>query len=248
MKTSSLKYFFTYETEIPDGIGFGLFQPWHLLWIIICVVFAVFFLYFYAGADKNNRRKAELVLACSMPAWMLLRTFYILVIHEKLLYELPLHLCSLSGLLCLLHCITGWKWSGQVLYTLGLPGTVFALVFPNWAFYPAVHFVTIEGFFFHVGIVMYVSAMLYSHQIVPDIKKIWQVVLFLLVTVTPVYFFDRSFKTNYMFVNWPAEGSPLELLASYMGNPGYLFGYAVLVFICILLTYAGYHIIRRLFL
>ena len=31
MKLSYLSYFFTYETHIPDGIGFALFGPWHLL-------------------------------------------------------------------------------------------------------------------------------------------------------------------------------------------------------------------------
>ena len=110
-----------------------------------------------------------------MPAWILLRIIYIIIIHEQLLYELPFHLCSLTGILCALHCMTGWKWTGQVLYTLGLPGTVLALVFPNWTFYPLVHFITIEGFLFHIEIVMYVSAMLYSHKIVPESEKICRV-------------------------------------------------------------------------
>ena len=30
VKLSYLSYFFTYETHIPDGIGFALFGPWHL--------------------------------------------------------------------------------------------------------------------------------------------------------------------------------------------------------------------------
>ncbi len=135
-----------------------------------------------------------------------------------------------------------------MLYTLGLPGTVLALVFPNWAFYPLMHFITIEGFLFHIEIVIYVSAMLYSHKIVPQSGKIWQVIAFLALTVAPVYFFDKHFHTNYMFVNWPSEGSPLELLADWWGNPGYLAGYALLVIFCILFMYAGHKIIQKLFL
>lgn len=248
MNTSSLKFFFTYETGIPDGIGFGLFKPWHLLWLMVCVFLTAVFLFYYAKAGADKRKTAEKILVYSMPGWMMLRILYIIVIKEQLIYELPLHLCSLSGLLCMLHYFTGWKWIGQVLYTVGLPGTVVALVFPNWTFYPAIHFITIEGFFFHMGIVMYVCAMLYVRKIVPDIKKIWSVVLFLLAVVTPVYFFDKKFNTNYMFVNWPSQGSPLEFIAAFMGNPGYLLGYAVLVLFCILLMNAVYQIIRRLFL
>ena len=38
-----------------------------------------------------------------------------------------------------------------------LPGTVLALLFPNWNFYPVIHFITLEGFLFHMGIVLYVA-------------------------------------------------------------------------------------------
>ena len=39
VKFSYLSYFFTYETHIPDGVGFALFGPWHLLWL--SVIFAI---------------------------------------------------------------------------------------------------------------------------------------------------------------------------------------------------------------
>lgn len=40
VKLSYLSYFFTYETHIPDGIGFALFGPWHLLWLSIILPYA----------------------------------------------------------------------------------------------------------------------------------------------------------------------------------------------------------------
>lgn len=101
------------------------------------------------------------------------------------LYELPFHLCSMAGILCAVHCLTKWKWLGQVLYTICLPGTVLALLFPNWNFYPVIHFITLEGFLFHMGIVLYVAGKLASHEIRPDFAKLWQVVLFLTAVVIP---------------------------------------------------------------
>ena len=43
-----------------------------------------------------------------------------------------------------------------------------------------------------------------------------------------------------MFVNRPSGGSPLEWLAQWMGNPGYLLGYAGLILLCIFLMDLGY--------
>ena len=54
---------------------------------------------------------------------------------------------------------------------------------------------------------------------------------------------DKRYDVNYMFVNWPSAGSPLVWLADRMGNPGYLIGYAALVFLCMLLMDAGYLIV-----
>ncbi|MCI7106338.1 MAG: TIGR02206 family membrane protein [Lachnospiraceae bacterium] len=245
MKVSYLQYFFTYETEIPDGIGFALFGFWHLLWLAAIALISILFLYAYAKGTGKKRRIFEYLISFSMIGWIVVRAIYIALIGEDFLYELPLHLCSMAGILCAIHCVTGWKWLGQVLYAICLPGTTLALLFPNWNFYPVVHFITIEGFLFHVGIVMYVIALLYAHKIIPAMRKLWQVILFLVVVVTPVYFFDRHFGVNYMFVNQPSAGSPLEWLESFMGNPGYLAGYALLILLCIFLMDLGYVLVVK---
>ena len=65
----------------------------------------------------------------------------------------------------------------------------------------------------------------------------------LFAVVIPIYWFDKRYDVNYMFVNWPSAGSPLVWLADRMGNPGYLIGYAALVFLCMLLMDAGYLIV-----
>ena len=175
-----------------------------------------------------------------MSVWIVIRVIYIAVLHENFLYELPLHLCSMAGILCGIHCITQWEWLGQVLYSLCLPGAVLALLFPNWNFYPAIHFLSIEAFLFHMGILLYVFLMLWSHKIVPDVKQTGHVVLFMFVVVVPIYFFDKRYDVHYMFVNRPSAGSPLVWLAHWMGDPGYLVGYAGLMILCVILMGLGY--------
>ncbi len=240
MRVSDLRYFFTYETSIPENIGFPLFGVLHLLWLVFLTFFCFLYVKQYAKRKAGTRRRMECAVAFSLLILIVLRAIYIAVIGADFLYELPLHLCSMAGILCVIHCLTGWQWLGQVLYGICLPGTILALLFPNWNFYPAIHFITLEGFLFHIGIVMYVACELYSHKIVPRVKNMWQVFLFLTVIVVPIYVFDKHYDVNYMFVNSPSAGSPLEWLEHWMGNPGYLIGYAALMILCVFCMDYGY--------
>ena len=246
IKLQKLKCFFAYETDIPAGTGFGMFRTGHFIWLALITIGTILLLFFYRKCDCRRKRQLEYSIAFSLAVWMVVRALYIAVVGADFLYELPLHLCSMAGILCMLHCIMKWQWLGQVLYTLCLPGAVAALLFPDWSFYPAIHFITIEAFLFHMGIVVYVGFQLCSRSIVPSLCRIWQVLLFLVIVVVPIYFFDKAFQVNYLFVNWPSAGSPLEWMADFMGNPGYLLGYGILVILCVGLMDLGYALILRL--
>ena len=52
VKLSYLSYFFTYETHIPDGIGFALFGPWHLLWLSVIFAICVRYVWIYKKGDE----------------------------------------------------------------------------------------------------------------------------------------------------------------------------------------------------
>lgn len=54
VKLSYLSYFFTYETHIPDGIGFALFGPWHLLWLSIIFAICVRYVWIYKKGDERK--------------------------------------------------------------------------------------------------------------------------------------------------------------------------------------------------
>lgn len=55
MKLSYLSYFFTYETHIPDGIGFALFGPWHLLWLSVIFAICVRYVWIYKKGDERKK-------------------------------------------------------------------------------------------------------------------------------------------------------------------------------------------------
>ena len=96
---------------------------------------------------------------------------------------------------------------------------------------------TIHGFVYHVLIILYPWLLFVSGNIRPKTRHIWQPVLLLCGIVPPVYLFNKKFDSNYMFINVPPENTPLEFLADQMGNPGYLLGYAIFIFLLILTLY-----------
>lgn len=241
-----LRYFFTYGDDLPPGCGFTLFGPAHFAWLAVCAAGIVLFLARYRKWDGPKRRRAEKRIGVVLVCLITCRTLFPLFSGRMTVYELPLHLCSMAGYLCCLHAFLKWDWLSQALYTLCLPGTLFALFFPDWVRYPTVHFVTVVAFLFHAGIVLYVACQLMGRGIVPQFRKLWKAVLFLLVTVPLIFLFDKEFDANYMFLNWPSPGSPLEWMASFLGNPGYLLGYAILAAAVILFMDAAYALIGRI--
>lgn len=240
----NLQYFFVYGDSLPENVGFSMFGVVHLFWLALLLAGSVLFLKKYARWSVKRQKCAEQIVGLALIALIFIRMVYVTMIGKMSVYELPLHLCSIAGILCGLHAFVKWDWLGQVLYSLCLPGTVLALIFPDWYYYPALHFITIEGFLFHAGIIIYVGCQLISHKIVPSLKKIWKVLLFLFFVVPLIYWFDVRFHANYMFVRYPSVGSPLELLTALMGNPGYLLGYAALAVLVIGLMDLGYYVIK----
>ena len=73
MKLSYLSYFFTYETHIPDGIGFALFGPWHLLWLSVIFAICVRYVWIYKKGDESKKRRMDGLTACSLVVWIVVR-------------------------------------------------------------------------------------------------------------------------------------------------------------------------------
>jgi len=241
-----MKYFFTYEDSIPAGEGFSMFGPAHLLWLALLLAAGIVAYRHFSHLPDVKQKKESRALAAGLVLLEAVRIFILILTGHFGIYELPLHLCGLAGFICFLDSVKEWKWTGQTLFSLCLPGTVSALIFPDWTVYPPVHYITIQGFLFHAGIVLYVFFGLRSGKIRPDVHEIWRTALFLLITVPVIYVFDRAFNANYFFVNVPSPGSPLEWIADVMGVPGYLIGYAVLVFAIVLLMYGIHAAVKKL--
>ena len=223
---------FFVTAESPET-GFGLFSAAHFIWFIIGAATAVLICLIYRRSPAEKRRRIRITLASSALAIELLKTLLLILAGDYGIGRLPLHLCGLSIYFCFIHSFMKSSPSSvfsQFLYFFCMPGAVFALIFPDWVGYPLFSFMTFSGFLLHFLITIYVVMQVISADIFPDLRRLPVCILIMLLLAVPVYFFDKSTGTNYMFLNWPSQGSPLEWFSS-LGRPGYLLGYIPLMLI-----------------
>ena len=117
-----------------------------------------------------------------------------------------------------------------------MPGALAALLFPDWSYYPALHFMTVCSFALHILVFCTILMQVPGRDIRPDVESLPQCLGIMLAIAIPVYVFDVLTNTNYLFLNWPSPGSPLELFA-FLGRPGYLLGYIPLIAVVWLFLY-----------
>jgi len=141
------------------------------------------------------------------------------------------HLCGMAIYNSLLNAHRPGKIKQELLYSLCMPGTLSALLFPAWSAYPAISLICIQNFLQH-GLLMIYPIMLFSGKnIRPDYRVLPKCLLFLAVISPPIYVFNKVFDTNFLFINYPSPGSPLVLFDKWFGNPGYILGILMLIIV-----------------
>jgi len=212
--------------------GFSIFDSVHIMWLIIIAVFLVFSLYFYHCFSYERQ---DLFLKSAF--WLLLflevaKQIYLLVTDQYSYWSPPLHLRGFGIFIIGWHAYFPNRTTATLLYTLTLPGAAIALLFPGWTIDPVGGFLHFHSFIFHALLVVVVAALILEKQLATNFTDIWRSVLFLLITVPPVYVYNAHFHTNFMFLNRPVKGTPLQWLNDAFGATGYLASLAGVI-ICI---------------
>lgn len=224
-----LQWTFTPEGSLPSGVGFSLFGPAHLavLGLVACVSAGVVWLGCRLTPDRRQRLLK--VMSGSMVALEILKDFTLGVIGSFSVGYLPLHLCSMAMFICLFFA---WHpdsdGAGQMVWGVCFSGGLAALLFPDWTHMPLWHFQSIHSFLYHAMLVQFSLIAVCSGMARPRIRALWKAMVFLVIAAVPVYGLNCLLHTNYMFLNRPLPGTPLELCAALPGRLGYLLGCGVL--------------------
>ena len=167
-------------------------------------------------------------------AWFLVlfeivKDIYLILHDEFTVSYLPFELCSLAMFAILVHAYTDNLIVGEMLYNIFLPGGIAALLFCNWTNRSIFEFMCSFSFIYHLILVVYCVMVLYAGVVQPNKKRLWYSFGFLLICAAIIYPLNQVLGTNFMFLSIPSPGSPLVPLEQILGNPGYIFGLALII-------------------
>ncbi|MFJ7735392.1 TIGR02206 family membrane protein [Lysinibacillus sp. NPDC097287] len=211
--------------------GFRLFDWYHMSWLMLTaiVIFILYKIYSQVGLEK--RRKIRVIWALVILMLECIKNL-VLVGQDAFWYgSLPFHLCGLGIFIVLAHALLKGNSMDMLLYCLTMPGAFMSLLTPDWTDVSAFNYLHFHSFLFHLLLFAYPVTMLKAKELQLSIRKMWQPIVFLCVTVPFVYVLNVVWGTNFMFVNKAAEGTPLMLLEQYLGEQYYIIGFIGLVII-----------------
>jgi len=223
-----LENFWDTSETIGKGLGFPLFGVIHLSWLLVISVACVLTVYFYRRMQTSGQKKLLIVIALLLLVSEIVK-IALLISTEKFEWDyLPLHLCSINIFVILSHVIKPTKFNAEFLYAVCLPGAAAALLFPGWPTLPLLNFLHVHSFIAHTLLLMY-PLLLLAGGFKPDYRQLPKCLL-LLITISPVlYALNKMLVTNFMFLNHPGKDNPLALFEKWLGNPGYIAGFFVLL-------------------
>ncbi len=132
---------------------------------------------------------------------------------------LPLHICSVNIFLATEYIFFKSKISAQLLYCLGIPGAILALILPTWSKLPIMNFMHLHSYTIHILLTIFPILLIINGER-PNIKYLPKCCIAVALYSIPVYFINIALGTDFMFLNG-AKGTPFTGLVKAIGQPLY---------------------------
>lgn len=229
--------FFLPADLVPEGVGFSLFGVAHMAFLALSAALCAGLCAAFRRGGAAVRRRLRRGVGAAILACEALKTANLIVRGVYGVYYLPLHLCSMAVFFCFFHSLRPRETLGNFIYSTCMPGAAFALLFPDWTALPPWSLHCILGFAVHALLVAYPLMLTLGGELVPSVRLLPRCFVMLASLAAAVYCVDRAVGANYMFLLWPAAGSPLEWFASWLGVPCYIFGYIPMLLLVWTLLY-----------
>jgi len=206
----------------------------------------VFFMlcYFFIGFKiKDKHIKTFMKISSLLVLFMTLSNHIILLINDSwtLKSNLPIHLCSVSALIC---CFIGFTKKNQLLFEFlfyaGIIGGLLSILTPQITLYNEYYFFYIMFYFKHASIIAIPIFMRYGLNMKLtkfSWLKVFGLVNLLLLFVLPI---NALIDSNYLYVSRPPMvNNPLiiEDLNKVFGIPTYVFYWEIILIVLVILFY-----------
>ena len=206
----------------------------------------IFFMlcYFFIGFKiKDKHIKTFMKISSLLVLFMTLSNHIILLINDSwtLKSNLPIHLCSVSALIC---CFIGFTKKNQLLFEFlfyaGIIGGLLSILTPQITLYNEYYFFYIMFYFKHASIIAIPLFMRYRLNMKLtkfSWLKVFGLVNLLLFFVIPI---NTLIDSNYLYVSRPPMvNNPLiiEDLNKVFGIPTYVFYWEIILIVLVILFY-----------
>lgn len=244
--------FFT--TRIPESMRFRGFTPPYFL-LLLLVFLAVFFAARHMKSlPQEKRDKMLLIVTWSLPCVYLSR-FIVFALLERfvepqmsLFDRLPFHLCATNSVIMPLAVTKRNKILLNYVYAIALPAAAAAMLTPAMSYYGLYYYFSWQVLFFYIdhGLMVMTAVLCVAGEFVrPSIKEAPKILGAFLAYCAVIYPINRILGQNYLFLNYPDEGTVMAYFANYLGNPGYLAPMAFLLVAVVFLMYLPWILLAR---
>lgn len=248
-----MKYFFINEHAIEAmglDIGFEVWSLGHILWLVFIIAAGIAISSWYKIQSAERRRTVRRIFALYMAITETLRDLIIAFTGYFTMEYMPFHLCGLALFYIAADAfIERQKLTKQMIAFAFMPGAVAALIFCNWTIYPFFNFMNIHSFAFHAYIIWYFLMIYRAGEVRTDYKEVWKTIGAIIVLVPPMFYFNKIWGTNFMFLNEASAGSPLvplwDIFGTRFGHLGYIISVICFVIIVLHGVYGVYKLVER---
>lgn len=238
------------EKLVAAGVeGFNTFSFPHLIWLTILIAGIALYTVVYRKGGERLRGNMRKSLAIFMILWEIGKQCVVSLTGASPAVHLPLHICSFAEYAILADAL--WpenRFLKPVLCYAFLPAGIMAMLLPTATAYPPVSFYAIHHFLLHAGIVAYILARYVAREARMNYKGVWVTMLSIIALIVPVYFIDRAFDQNYIFLMDHSDNPALKIVWDLSGGKGgflYIIGLSVLVLIVFHVVYAVFALVQR---
>ena len=237
------RYFLETSDTIVEGVGFSHFDLTHIGWLCVFVITVVLNCLLYRKLGERGRDKWRKTVAILLIGDELFKMLVLFIGGNYDWGYLPLHLCSINIFFIAFHAWKPGKLLDNFLYTICIPGTLAALLFPTWTKLPVINAMHIHSSTVHILLALYPITLFVCGDIKPSVKMLPKCLLMLALMAIPIYGINLLLDTNFMFLMSASKGNPLYLFEQMWGN--HLYGFPVIITGVLIVMYLPLEIYKK---
>lgn len=243
-----MSYFWTFESDLPSGMGVETFSSTHIIVLILSVIIIYFIIQLYHKQAVFGRRNIKMTIVALLIMLYFSRWIWCAFFGDFSFFlnlMLPLHICSVSAIMGTAAVFSNNRLFQEFMYGISLPGGLVAMANPNLGPYPLLSFNFVEYTLTHLLLILLPLLFVFGDSLNPDIKSLPHSIYLAAPFIGIAFWVNQTIGSNYMFLNQIETGTILVLFDKWLGTPGYLIAVLGSIVIVWAVLYAPYEISRR---